>query len=161
MVWLHGVTNICQFKVWDRVVNSWTVDLDADGKPEAVVISESDGSGCYGEVKVVTLEGSRLIAVSLPNLSEEMTHEYEGHDEFRMDGNRRIVRIYPVGFRDAKLRSSKIGRRIVYEFKNMRLVTIESRLIPGLCPYWGDSTTFDDKKAPSSPFSAVSACCVL
>ena len=137
MEWLRGATNICALADCDPVVNSWESDLDADGKAEAVVVTQSDGSGSYGGVIVVAMKGEKLVAVPLPELSGGMAKGYEGHDEYLRDGNRRIVRIFPV--RDADDRFTDGGRRIVYAFKNYRLLPVEWKDFKMLRSYWSTS----------------------
>jgi hypothetical protein len=137
MEWLRGATNICALADCDPVVNSWESDLDADGKAEAVVVTQSDGSGSYGGVIVVAMKGEKLVAVPLPELSGRMAKGYEGHDEYLRDGNRRIVRIFPV--RDADDRFTDGGRKIVYAFKNYRLVPVEWKDFKMLHSYWSTS----------------------
>jgi hypothetical protein len=128
MRWMHGVTIRCQFEVWGRVIDSWVADLDADGKPEAIVVSRSFGSGVYGEVRVVTLAGAGLVAVPLPELSGAMAKGYMGHDEFHMEGTEKIVRTFPVYAKgDANCCPSGGVRVIVYTFKNKQLVPIETK----------------------------------
>jgi hypothetical protein len=126
MEWQDGHTAKCTFELWDRVVDSWVADLDADGKPEVVIISRSFGTGSYGEARVVTMEGSALIAVVVPKLSGEYARGYEGHDEYHKDGLGRIIRTFPIyAENDPNYRPSGGTRKIIYEFRDKRLVPVE------------------------------------
>ena len=126
MEWRDGHAAKCTFELWDRVVDSWVADLDADGKPEVVIISRSFGTGSYGEARVVTMEGSSLIAVVVPKLSGEHARGYEGHDEYRKDGQGRIIRTFPIyADNDPNFRPSGGIRKILYEFRDKRLVPVE------------------------------------
>jgi hypothetical protein len=120
-----GESSKCQFEVWGRVTDSWVSDLDACGTPEAVVVSQSFGTGSYGDVFVVT-RAAGLIPVMMPELADSIEKGYMGHDEFYLDGARNIVRIFPIyAAGDGNCCPSGGVRKIVYAFKNRQLVPVE------------------------------------
>jgi hypothetical protein len=121
----------CHFEAWGHVVDSWCADLDADGKPEVVIITESYGTGSYGEVRVVKMTTKGLITLRLPVLSDVLDKGYWGHDVFQRGSDRSIIRTFPVYLEDDGNVSASGGTRmIVYAFRNNVLVIAETRDFP-------------------------------
>jgi len=120
-----GCTDKCNFEVWGRVIDSWVADLDADGKPEVVVVSQSFGTGVYGEVRVVTMAATGLSVVNFPSEAGDSEIGYMGHDNFSRDG-RRIVRTFPIyAANDPNCCPTGGSRKIIYEFNGKKLVPVE------------------------------------
>ena len=134
MVWLDGRVYKCQFEVSDRVVDSWVCDLDGDENPEAVVVSQSFGTGVYGMLYVVTITTNGLSLIEETALVGEMDEGYEGHDSYRRAGSKKIVRLFPV--RESNGRYIGRVRRIVYVLKDKQLIVSESQDISEMPADW-------------------------
>ncbi len=139
-----GLARRCRFEVWGRVIDSWVADLDADGNPEIVVVSQSFGSGSYGELRVVTFAAKGLAVVTLPEKGESGIG-YMGHDQFCQDGERRIIRTFPIyADKDPNCCPSGGIRTTVYEFKDKHLVPVRGGdgMEQGECPWEGRYLAF-------------------
>ncbi|MEI6516586.1 MAG: hypothetical protein WCO77_11455 [bacterium] len=134
MNYFNGRSCECRFEIWGRVVDSWVTDLDHDGNPDVVVVSRSFGTGVYGELYVVRKVAKGLAVVKGPELAAGMARGYEGHDEYKQHGDRRIERTFPI--RDADERYSGGGRRIIYAFENNKLDPVMSQDVRGLSLRW-------------------------
>lgn len=134
MEYVNGRSYECRFEVWGRVVDSWVTDLDYDGNADVVVISRSFGTGVYGELYVVRKVAQGLVVVKGPELVAGMAKGYEGHDEYKQCGDRKIERTFPI--RDADERYTGGGRRIIYAFENNKLNPVMSQDVRGLSLKW-------------------------
>lgn len=86
----------------DPVFRTFPADLDGNGFGEIYVITQSAGSGSYGNVYGFASNKDRSISmVYLPEVSEEQKKKggpfegYEGHDLFEINGTH-LVRSFPV-----------------------------------------------------------------
>lgn len=86
----------------DPVFRTFPADLDGNGFGEIYVITQSAGSGSYGNVYGFASNKDRSISmVYLPEVSEEQKKKggpfegYEGHDLFEING-KQLVRSFPV-----------------------------------------------------------------
>lgn len=71
-------------------------DLDGDGWPEVYVYVSSAGSGSYGSLAALAVNnGKSATPIYLPEIPEEASQGYMGHDEFRVVENR-LVRRFPI-----------------------------------------------------------------
>lgn len=82
-------------------------DLNADGSPEVLIYSRSDGSGSYGNVLAYSVNNRKsMSAVYFPPVTENpvLSKGYMGHDEFRIAENTLLQRfpIYNEGDSNAK-----------------------------------------------------------
>lgn len=124
----NGLASACHFEAYGHVTDSWCADLDADGKPEVIVTTESYGTGVYGEVWVVKWSHKGLIKVKMPDLDNILGKGYRGHDEFRRGGERRIIRTYPIYLdNDANCRANGGTRLVVYAFRGNQLVVADTQ----------------------------------
>jgi len=103
----------------DPVVNMETADLDGDGSPEILIITQSAGSGSYGSVVGFTLKPNQgLVPILLPELSEDsiLSAGYMGHDRFALNG-RKLIRNFPLyGIDDTNSAAVDTTRSIIYSF---------------------------------------------
>lgn len=102
----------------DPVSNSFTADLDGNGFDEVYIITTAAGSGSYGNVWAFSSNKDLSFSfVYLPELEEadlkpgKPFHGYEGHDVFKVEGNR-LVRSFRVSEGD-----QKSNRTIRYQLK--------------------------------------------
>ena len=86
----------------DPLFRTFPADLDGNGFGEIYVITQSAGSGSYGNVYGFASNKDRSISmVYLPAISEEEKKKggpfegYEGHDLFEING-KQLVRSFPV-----------------------------------------------------------------
>jgi hypothetical protein len=86
----------------DPVFRTFPADLDGNGFGEIYVITQSAGSGSYGNVYGFASNKDRSISmVYLPEVSEEQKKKggpfegYEGHDLFEING-KQLIRSFPV-----------------------------------------------------------------
>lgn len=80
------------------VVDAEVEDLNADGSPELIIYTLSDGSGSYGNVITYTVNNRKSMSmVYFPPISENETLSkgYLGHDEFRIVENM-LVQRFPI-----------------------------------------------------------------
>lgn len=73
-------------------------DLDSNGWPELYVYARSAGSGSYGSLTALAINGGKSATpIYLPPIDSDSaaSEGYQGHDEFRVAENR-LVRRYPV-----------------------------------------------------------------
>ncbi|MEB3200021.1 MAG: hypothetical protein VKK62_05800 [Synechococcaceae cyanobacterium] len=101
-----------------RVMGAEVADLNGNGQPELYVFVQSAGSGSYGELVAYAVgDGSRLLPISLPELSGAMAQGYRGHDSFSVvEGC--LVRRFPI-YKPADVNAKASGgeRQICYKLK--------------------------------------------
>lgn len=96
-------------------------DLNADGSPEILVYSRSDGSGSYGNVLAYSVNNRKSMSdVYFPPVSgnPDLSKGYMGHDEFRVVENYLVQRfpIYNEG--DSNAQPTGGIRQITYKLVN-------------------------------------------
>ena len=95
-------------------------DLDANGSPELYVFVQSAGSGSYGSLVALGVNGGKSLSeVFLPDLAEDprLSEGYQGHDEFAILGNA-LERRFPV-YRPGDTNAAPSGgtRRVPYRLE--------------------------------------------
>lgn len=94
------------------MVGAWATDLDADGKLEVVVATQSAGSGSYGKVGVFSWTGNGLKAKAVPELNKTQLKGYMGHDQFSISRNT-LVRTFPLFVQRRNDPAKRVGMRTV------------------------------------------------
>jgi hypothetical protein len=113
-----------------EILSVWVDDLDEDHWPEIIVTTRLAGSGDYGDVKVHELEETfGFRTYPLPQLSESLGADYQGHDYIYVESGR-IVREFRLY--DANQEKTKEWRRIFYELEADRLVVLTSEELQDL-----------------------------
>lgn len=114
----HDTTTKLTYTDKDPVSNFFAADLDGNGFDEVYVITTAAGSGSYGNVCAFSSNKDLSFSfVYIPELEEaDLTpgkpfHGYEGHDEFKVEGNK-LVRTFRVSEGD-----QKSNRTIRYQLK--------------------------------------------
>jgi|GEM_PF-1454453 len=78
------------------ISDCWLADLDKDGRVEVIIAMRSAGSGSYGTMVVYELGVQDTFRkVPFPELPEEFSAGYMGHDSFEVKDNR-IARTFPI-----------------------------------------------------------------
>jgi hypothetical protein len=105
----------------DPVTDAWLADLDANQKPELIIVTTNAGSGSYGRLQLYRPENNTLQALSLPKLNAPLLGEYRGHDRFYLQGSL-IVREFPI-YRENDPNCCPSGgvRRLFYRFDGKAL----------------------------------------
>lgn len=103
-------------------------DLDGDGNEEILLHTTAAGTGSYGQIRAVTLEGDSLFReIRFPetNPEKDIFKGYMGHDVFSIQGNT-LNRVFPVylptdgngqptgGSRTIRYQLLKKGRNLVF-----------------------------------------------
>lgn len=114
---LAGTNEAITREVDGRVIGAEVADLDANGSPELYVFVQSAGSGSYGSLVALGVNGGNsLTEVFLPDLAEDprLSEGYLGHDEFAILGNA-LERRFPV-YRPGDTNTAPSGgiRRVQY-----------------------------------------------
>lgn len=114
----HDTTSKLTYNDKDPVSSFFAADLDGNGFDEVYIITTAAGSGSYGNVWAFSSNKDRSFSfVYFPELVEadlkpgKPFHGYEGHDVFKVEGNR-LVRNFRVSEGD-----QKINRTIRYQLK--------------------------------------------
>lgn len=106
-------------------------DLDGDGHVEIVLHTTAAGSGSYGQIRAVSLEGDsifREIRFPETNPEKEVFQGCMGHDVFSIQGNT-LIRVFPVYLpTDGNGQPTGGSRTIRYQLlkKGKNLVFIEA-----------------------------------
>lgn len=100
------------------VVDAEIEDLNADGSPELLIYTTSDGSGSYGNVLAFSVNNRKSMSmVYFSPISDNPTLSkgYMGHDEFRVVENR-LVQRFPI-YNEGDSNSNPTGgiRQISYK----------------------------------------------
>ena len=100
------------------VVGAEIADLNADGSPEIMVFTQSDGSGSYGNVLAYSVNNKKSMSnVYFPPVSENgtLSKGYMGHDEFRVVDNS-LVQRFPI-YNEGDTNANPTGgiRQITYK----------------------------------------------
>ena len=115
----HGVAYPLIRESVDGAVRAAEVeDLNSDGRPELVVISQGAGSGSYGSVLAWSAsKGHTLLPITLPELTPQQARGYMGHDRFAVVETS-LVRIFPI-YRPTDSNASPSGglRQIDYKLR--------------------------------------------
>ncbi len=92
----------------------WVADLNGDRRFQVLVVTQSAGSGSYGAVAIYDWTGAEVVPRKVADLSPAQRVGYQGHDEFRLEGNT-LVREFPV-YREGDTNVSPTGgrRRLIY-----------------------------------------------
>jgi hypothetical protein len=117
---LAGANEAITREVDGRVVGAEVADLDANGSPELYVFVQSAGSGSYGSLVALGVNGGKSLSeVFLPDLAEDprLSEGYQGHDEFAVLGNA-LERRFPV-YRPGDTNAAPSGgtRRVQYRLE--------------------------------------------
>lgn len=114
----HDTTTKLTYTDKDPVNSFFATDLDGNGFDEVYVITTAAGSGSYGNVCAFSSNKDLSFSfVYLPELEEadlnpgKPFHGYEGHDVFKVEGNK-LVRSFRVSEGD-----QKSNRSIRYQLK--------------------------------------------
>lgn len=87
-----------ELEVEGSIVRVDIEDLNADGSPEVMIYTQSDGSGSYGNVIAFSVNNKKSMSrVYFPPITENTTLSkgYMGHDEFRVVENS-LVQRFPI-----------------------------------------------------------------
>lgn len=114
---LAGANEAITREVDGSVVGAEVADLDANGSPELYVFVQSAGSGSYGSLVALGVNGGKSLSeVFLPDIAEDpkLAAGYQGHDEFAILGNA-LERRFPV-YRPGDTNAAPSGgtRRVLY-----------------------------------------------
>lgn len=95
------------------------IDLNDDGTPELVVISQTTGGVATEALDVYWLDGTTLRRATVPELAEK--DGYSGGDRYHLDGHK-IVRTIPLDLEDNTAGKPKGGERLImYNFREGNL----------------------------------------
>jgi hypothetical protein len=86
------------FKDADPLQTVLHADMDGDGHEEILLHTTAAGTGSYGQIRAVTLEGDSLFReIRFPETDpgREIFKGYMGHDVFSIQGNT-LNRVFPV-----------------------------------------------------------------
>ncbi|WP_430809837.1 MULTISPECIES: MliC family protein [unclassified Carboxylicivirga] len=80
-----------------RVIDALLADLNSDNSPELLIITQSDGSGSYGELLAFSVNNLRSMSqvYVAPIVDHPAAEGYMGHDEFVVEENV-LKRRFPV-----------------------------------------------------------------
>ncbi len=92
------------------ILNAWAADVDADGKFEVIVATQSAGTGSYGRVGIFTWTGKGLKDREVPELNSGQIKGYIGHDEFSVSRNQ-LYRTFPTFVQQANDPAQRTGMR--------------------------------------------------
>ncbi|RJP26595.1 MAG: hypothetical protein C4527_14740 [Candidatus Omnitrophota bacterium] len=84
-----------EFGIFDFVIDSTVTDMDNDRHFEVIIITQSTGTGAYGNAVIHEWIGGKLIERKLPELTEEQRQGYMGHDRFQVE-DKQLVRSFPI-----------------------------------------------------------------
>jgi hypothetical protein len=119
------------FKDADPLQTVLHADLDGDGSEEILLHTTAAGTGSYGQIKAVSLEGDSVFReIRFPDTDpkREIFKGYMGHDVFSIDGNS-LNRVFPVYLpTDGNGQPTGGSRTIRYQLlkKGKNLVFIEA-----------------------------------
>lgn len=116
-----GITFGADFEFHGDISGVWATDLDANGRPEAVIWIRTMGSGGYADLKFVDISPTGVALRDLPSLSEQQQRSYRGYDQFRIDGAY-LIRSFPL-FNDRDANCCPTGGRaeITYSYDGKEL----------------------------------------
>lgn len=105
------------FEDRDPIADVFTADLDGNGFDEIYIITNSAGSGSYGNVLgFASNKDKSLSMINFPEIREGDAYfeGYRGHDTFKIAGGK-LVRIFPV-YEPGDTNSNPTGgrRKLVY-----------------------------------------------
>jgi hypothetical protein len=119
------------FKDADPLHTVLHADLDGDGSEEILLHTIAAGTGAYGQIRGVTVEGDSVFReIRFPEIDpqREIFKGYMGHDVFSIQGNT-LNRVFPVYLpTDGNGQPTGGNRTIRYELlkKGKNLVFIEA-----------------------------------
>jgi hypothetical protein len=119
------------FKDADPLHTVLHADLNGDGSEEILLHSTAAGTGAYGQIRGVTVEGDSVFReIRFPEIDpeREIFKGYMGHDVFSIQGNT-LNRVFPVYLpTDGNGQPTGGSRTIRYELlkKGKNLVFIEA-----------------------------------
>ncbi len=100
----------------DPLVFSRLRDFDGDGTPELLLVTQSAGSGSYGQVHLFRNSEEGLQAHHLPDLDDKARQNYRGHDRFLVHGPL-LIRQFPGYAEDDQNCCPSLGiQRLIYRF---------------------------------------------
>jgi hypothetical protein len=106
----------------DPVVEMEFTDLDGNRQPELMLITQNVGSGSYGGVTLVIMEGQELRPVALPDVDTKAYPGYRGHDRIFAYRDA-LIREFPVyDAKDPNCCPSGKLKELVYRFDGQALV---------------------------------------
>lgn len=120
------------FKDADPLQTVLHADLDGDGSEEILLHTTAAGTGSYGQIKAVSLEGDSVFReIRFPDTDpqREIFKGYMGHDVFSIDGNS-LNRVFPVYLpTDGNGQPTGGSRTIRYQLlkKGKNLVFVEAK----------------------------------
>lgn len=86
----------------NKLTNSFLIDINKDSFDELVLVTQSQGSGSYGEALIyTTINDTELIPISVPKVTENDTKKgglfegYMGHDTFTVATDT-LIREFPI-----------------------------------------------------------------
>lgn len=106
----------------NKLVDFFVIDMNKDSYDELVLITQSQGSGSYGEATIFTTASDTMLTpVSIPEIQEsdispgKLFEGYRGHDSFIINDSKQIVRAFP-SYAPTDPNSSPTGpvRMVVY-----------------------------------------------